>query len=63
MSSKVVKVARIKVVFLWNLGWLHLDELKGAFGESIEPMCQLADEFLLDMEDIQGSTYALINMK
>jgi hypothetical protein len=36
LNSEAAKVASSR--FLWHLGSLHLDELKGVFGNCIEPV-------------------------
>lgn len=33
--------------FLWSLGWLHLDELKGVFGNCTKIMCSFGWQFLI----------------
>jgi hypothetical protein len=32
---------------LWSLGWLHLDELKGVFGNCTKSMCSFGWRFLI----------------
>ena len=43
LSLEASKVASFN--FLWSLGWLHLNELKGVIGECMKPMCQLDGDF------------------